>query len=275
MSSENDQTPLDAPRRVLNPSSVTVLTVMFWIYASNLHDGSRLLYARRHAKGPRLYVPMLNIVPNLIGVVICAYILMQRSWPGFASCSSIFVIDAISVSFGTASIVGILVTRAYYVWMRHRWLLYLGGVLIFATFAIGASALLVLPMHTKEHSTCQATIDARWLLAKFVIDIVTNVTLSGLYLYVLSRALREGFSTSLYAELRHEGLISMFLVVVSSIVTAIVVLLDLLPGNAVYVYGIDILINATLVNRMLCKRRGNGSCTSSTGEQQRICSVAE
>ncbi|RKP09071.1 hypothetical protein THASP1DRAFT_29128 [Thamnocephalis sphaerospora] len=132
-----------------------------------------------------------------------------------------------------------------------------------------------MPMQIDENGTCHAVIATQWLLAKFVTDITGNVILSGLYLYVLGQAFRAGFSASLYDELRHEGFIATFLIIVSSTTTAVIVLLDLVPNNAVYVYGIDTLINATLINRMLCRHRNNGSQTRSANDRQRLDSIDE
>ncbi|RKP09072.1 hypothetical protein THASP1DRAFT_29129 [Thamnocephalis sphaerospora] len=270
-----DSTPLTVPRSSQNSVFVILLTLMFWIFFNNGLSGGSLLYARRSSKGARLYLPILNFIPSVIGCILCVYIVLQRSWPGFADCEGILAIDAAAISLGTASIVGILVTRVYYAWMRHNWLLYLGGVLILANFAVSVSIPFAMPMRTDENGTCRGTAKTYWPIIKFSTDIVTNIILSGLYLYVLTRAFRGGFSTSVYAELRHEGFISTFLVIVSSIVSTTIVILDLVPDNSIYVYGVDILINATLVNQMLCRRHKNGSShTRSANHMRRINSVA-
>ncbi|RKP07219.1 hypothetical protein THASP1DRAFT_30967 [Thamnocephalis sphaerospora] len=264
MSFFNDRTQMTVSNNVQNSVFVIMLTVMFWMFFSNGRNGCSLLYARRHTRGARLYVPVLNIVPNLIGAIICAYVAVQRAWPGFANCSTITALDAFEIALGTTSIVGILFIRVYYAWMRHRWLLFLGSTLIFANFIVGTVSFFAMPVHADENGTCIMVTEAYWPLTKFITDIITNLTLSGLYLYVLSRAFHAGFSTTLYAELRHEGFIATFLVIVSSTATAVIVLLDLVPGNAPYIYGVDTLINATLISRMLCRRHNSGSYTRTT-----------
>ncbi|RKP09073.1 hypothetical protein THASP1DRAFT_29130 [Thamnocephalis sphaerospora] len=268
MSLFHSHVPLNVPRDMRNSAFVVLLTVMFWVFFSNARQGCALLYARRHTRGTRLLVPVLNIIPNVIGGVICFYVEIQRAWPGFANCDTILALDATAISFGTASIAAILFIRVYYAWMRHKWLLQLGGVLIFATFFVGVSGFFTLSIYMDKNGSCLVKMDAYWTLAKFVVDIVTNITLSGLYLYVVSRALRGGFSTALYVELRQEGLVSAFFVVLSAIITAVAVLLDLIPENSTYVYGVDLLVSATLVNRMLCRHRNSSSHMRTAGQLQ-------
>ncbi|RKP09788.1 hypothetical protein THASP1DRAFT_28407 [Thamnocephalis sphaerospora] len=248
---------LAAPEVAQNAMFVILLTLMLWTFLNNIYKGVGLLYARRYTRGTRLYVPILNTVPNLICCPTSAYVLLHCALPGSVNCDVNLAMDAAAVSLGTASIVAILFIRVYYAWMRHRWLLYLGAVLILATLVVGASSFFALSMHTDKNGFCLAKTNTYWTLAKFTTDIVTNLTLSGLYIYVLGRVVRGGLSVSLYKELRHEGLVATFMVIASSILAALVVLLDLLPDNALYIYAIDILINATLINQMLCRRRNS------------------
>ncbi|RKP09075.1 hypothetical protein THASP1DRAFT_29132 [Thamnocephalis sphaerospora] len=268
MSLMRNREPLIVTRSVQHSIYVILLTLMLWVFLSNLYDGVRLLYMRRHTRGTRLYVPILNIIPNLACCFTSAFVLIQRVWPGFTTCEVVRVLDVVSLAFGTSSIVAILFIRVYYAWMRHRWLLYLGGVLILATFVVGVTGFFALSMYADEKGTCLTSMDKHWSLAKFGTDIATNLTLSGLYLFVLGQMLRRGFSTALYEKLRHEGMLSAFLVVISAIITAVIVLLDLASDHSVYIYGVDLLISATLINQMLCKNRGSGNQKRSAGQLQ-------
>ncbi|RKP09080.1 hypothetical protein THASP1DRAFT_23045 [Thamnocephalis sphaerospora] len=228
MSLFRDDTLLSMSHSVKNSVLVAMLTVMFWICVSNCREGASLLYARRHTRGARLYLPMLNIVPSLVG--------------GFANCTVILALDAAALALGASSIVAILFTRVYYAWMRHKWLLYLGSALIFVNFSVSIAILSAMPVDTDKNGTCSIPMNTYWTFAKFIVDIVTNLVLSGLYLYVLGRMVSSSSSVSLYRELRHEGFLYTFLVIVSSVATSVVVILDLLPGHALYVYGVDVLL---------------------------------
>ncbi|RKP07973.1 hypothetical protein THASP1DRAFT_23953 [Thamnocephalis sphaerospora] len=193
-----------------------------WRFSSNLYTSIVFLYKRRRDTGPRLLMPLFNVVPNL------------RAWPGFANCTAFAVMNTMIMALGVPAITAILFIRAYYTWMQRTWL---------------------------AHSCWMGT-NTIWSMSKFAADMVTNITLSGLYLRVLRRTLGKRISSSLYLKLYHEGLFSSFLVTISSIFTAVVVLLRLVPDYEAFIYGLDNVnrrccqpdvINATIISKMICQ----------------------
>ncbi|RKP06599.1 hypothetical protein THASP1DRAFT_31585 [Thamnocephalis sphaerospora] len=265
MSPADDHTLIAASFSALEVSTTLVLTGTFWLFFTNLCSSARFLYARRHATQARLSIPIFNVVPNLIGSVTSLYALAQRAWPGAANCTMLFVLNTAMLAFGVSSITAILFIRAYYTWMQRTWLSHVGVLLVAASFAVGFSLFFVVPVHADEDKFCWVGTSISWSMAKFAIDMITNVTLSGLYLYVLRQTLRNGFSVPLYQKLYREGLVATFLVIASSIITAVLVLHRVAADYAAFIYGLDAVLNATIVNWMLCQRRGR---TRSTPTEQ-------
>ncbi|RKP07974.1 hypothetical protein THASP1DRAFT_23954 [Thamnocephalis sphaerospora] len=161
------------------------------------------------------------------------------------------------MALGVTAITTILFVRAYHIWMRRTWMLLLGSFLVFVNFMVGVAIYPSFSVHMDESHSCWMGTNTLWSMAKFAADIITNVVLSGLYLRVLSQTRHSGFSAALYQELYREGFVSAFLVILSTVITAIFVFLRLAPDYEPFIYGLDIVINTTIIGRMLYQRHSS------------------
>ncbi|RKP07344.1 hypothetical protein THASP1DRAFT_30841 [Thamnocephalis sphaerospora] len=257
----DDTTPQKLPPIVVNSVIILILTITVYVFVYNLYCSARLLYTRRRSSGARRTIPVLNVVPNLVGSIASAYALVQRAWPGAGTCQAIAALDVLTIACGVPAITAILFIRAYYTWMRHKWLKYLGGSMVFATFVVNISLFPLLPSRPDGKGYCLIEANRTWAMFKLGAETVSNVTLSGLYLIVLRQMARSSLSVPLYKKLYREGIFSTFFVVVSSMVPAIVVSLKMAPSIEPFIYGADIVINATIINHMLCRNMKNPTRT--------------
>jgi hypothetical protein len=239
MSSQTDLAELTLDQLKLNSVLIIVLCCIVYVFTLNLISASKLFYRRRHYFNLRFLLAILNLIPNVIGVITSTYVLLARSYPGSGSCHTIHILDASAIAFGTTSIAGILFFRAYCLWLRHQWLLWLGIILILCNFILGVTVYCCLPMYETEDHFCLVDFEPSWGVSKFLTDLITNLTLTGMYLYVIRRILRAGTNVGLYRRLYREGFIATFLVILSSFTVAVICLLDLVTGYEPYLYGID------------------------------------
>ncbi|RKP07975.1 hypothetical protein THASP1DRAFT_23955 [Thamnocephalis sphaerospora] len=267
MSLSNDHTVLTVQFGILDSMTTLLLTITCWVFLSNLYEGTRFLYRRRQDVGPRRLMPMFNVIPNLVGGITSIYALGQRVRPGFANCNVLGLLNMSVMALGTPSITAILFIRAYYTWMRQAWLARTGFLLVFVNAIVGVTLYPALSIYADESESCWMGTNTMWSTAKFTSDMITNIILSGLYLRVLRQMLRNGFSASLYRELYREGLVSTFLVIVSVIITAVIVLLRLVPGYEPFIYGLDCKCQQGAC-AMICQRISKGN----EKEAPQVCS---
>jgi hypothetical protein len=239
---DNDEL-LEVPFGILDVATTIVINWLLWLFLSNLWYSCNILYRRRRDSSIRICIAILCVIPNLFCCLACTYLLIQRVWPGFANCHLLVVFSTTSLCFGVASITAILFIRTYYIWMRHNWLAYVGVIAVISNFSIGVWLYFAMPIYSQKYSQCWIAYDFTWSIGKFIVDMCTNVTLSVLYLRVLHKIIKEesvadGYR-KLYLKLYQQGLLSTFTLIISSITTTILAILELAPDYNPFLYAID------------------------------------
>jgi hypothetical protein len=270
MSLSDDPTLINASFQLIDRLMTIALTWICWLFLDNLYHAILLLYTRRHVKGPRIYISILNVLPNLIGAIASGYAMLQRMKPGMANCRLMLLFDAAVVSIGISAITAILFMRAYYTWMRRRWLRIIGSILVFANIAIGVSMYFSITVYTDSDNYCWMNIPLAWSTFKVTVDVITNLILSGLYLYAVRQIMCNGISTSLYRNLYREGLLATFAVILSSVATAIIVMLGVIESYEAFVYGLDVVLDATIVSRILLSHSSDQQRDSAKGRKKML-----
>ncbi|RKP08765.1 hypothetical protein THASP1DRAFT_29434 [Thamnocephalis sphaerospora] len=227
-----------------------VCTLIFWRFVLNLSGA----VCTAHQRGWTV-VRSLNAVPNLVGVLTLLCVIGQQLLPGIIDCTLMMAVDAAALSVGLGGITAVLLARAYYSWMRERWLLHTGSVVVAMNVITGALSFIATPVNKDPSGQCWIILDTRFVFAKAAVDMATNLFLSGMYLIVLRRMMRGGISAGTYAVLYREGMVDTLAIIASSWLTLIVMAGRLVPGYDAYIYGADLAFSATVINHMLARSR--------------------
>ncbi|RKP04955.1 hypothetical protein THASP1DRAFT_33223 [Thamnocephalis sphaerospora] len=210
---------------------VIILSIRF---VCNAYMAAKLLYKRRES------VFWLNMLQAAVGVIAAFCAALRGLAPWAISCSSVAYTSALDIYAGTSAIVGILFAKAYYGTNRSRPVLYLGTAAILLTFGVGLMANWALVTFEYASGRCAMALDYRWIVAKFSVDISSNIFLSGSFLYAMwiqSRNRRH----HLFWMLFQDGLIYGFSIILSNVIaTTIVLTMRSLSFWHAHIYAIDL-----------------------------------
>ncbi|RKP04605.1 hypothetical protein THASP1DRAFT_33609 [Thamnocephalis sphaerospora] len=239
-------TPAEYQEIALGLIPVVILLIRF---GCNTYMAIRLLESRREA------VFWLNLIQTIVGVIACVCAVMRGLMPWTISCHGTTYSAILDLYVGTSSIVGILFAKAYYGTRRSRAVLCLGVMSIFLTFAVGFVANWSQATFEYGARRCAMALDYRWIVAKFSVDIISNVSLSGCFLYTMWMQCRNR-KHHIFWMFFQDGLIYGFGVIISNvIVTTLVLTMRSLAFWHAHMYGIDYCMISTLACWQLWQTR--------------------
>ncbi|RKP06232.1 hypothetical protein THASP1DRAFT_31945 [Thamnocephalis sphaerospora] len=218
---------------------VALLAVRF---LHNSYMAISLVYGR-----PRQPVLWLNIVQTIIGTAAAILGILRGVVPWYVSCDIVNHCSQLAITVGTPSIVGILFTKAYYGTNRSSIVLGIGILAIMMTFAVGIASIWAMQAFQYGSGRCALGLNSSWILAKFSIDMTSNISLTGSFLYAMWVQCRSK-GRHVFWLLFQDGLIYGFGVAVSNVTAACVSqTVETLSKWHSHIYGIDYCIVSTLI----------------------------
>ncbi|RKP04982.1 hypothetical protein THASP1DRAFT_26461 [Thamnocephalis sphaerospora] len=236
---------------------VVLLAIRF---GCNTYMATRMLYNRREV------VFWLNLVQAVVGVIASVCAVVRGLAPWAISCHAVAYSAALGTYIGTSAIVCILFAKAYYGTKRSRVVLCFGIASIALTFAVGLMANWAQAAFEYGSRRCATALDYRWIIAKFTVDMASNISLSGCFLYAMwvqGRSKKQPVFWVLF----QDGLIYGFGSIVSNITaTTMVLTMHSLTFWHSHLYGID------CTNAKLQTRSGKNAKSRRTGfdRQERL-----
>ncbi|RKP10532.1 hypothetical protein THASP1DRAFT_27666 [Thamnocephalis sphaerospora] len=234
--------------RQIGAALVPVVVLLIRFTCNTLMAG-KMLHKRRDS------VFWLNLLQCVLGVAAAVCAIIRGLAPWAISCKGVSSSAEANVYVGTSAIVGILFVKAYYGTKHSRIVLCIGALAILLTFAVGLMSIWAMVTFEYGSGRCAMALDYRWIISKFVVDIASNVSLTGCFLYAIwlqTRNKKHHVSWLLF----QDGLIYGFGVAVSNVATnAIVLNMHSLTFWHAHIYAVDYCIVSTLVCRQLWQAR--------------------
>ncbi|RKP06038.1 hypothetical protein THASP1DRAFT_32131 [Thamnocephalis sphaerospora] len=225
--------------RIVMAMLPVLLLLLRFIY--NTYMAGVMLYNRRES------VFWLNFIQAAIGVVAAICALLRGLAPWAIACRDVAHSSEADMYIGTTAIVGILFAKAYYSTNRSRIVFCIGALAVTLTFAVGLASVWAMVTFEYGSGRCAMALDYRWIIAKFAVDILSNISLSGCFLYVMwmqSQKLKRHIFWMLF----QDGLIYFFGTIVSNVIaTTMVLTMHSLTFWHSHIYAFDYCIVSTLI----------------------------
>jgi hypothetical protein len=170
---------------------VLLLTLLFWGFSRNVITGFKLLYKWRNGEKICFWIRVLCLFPNISGCVLCASMLISHIWPDLGNYSLILISTTCTITLSTSSTTIILFTRAYYIKMKSRRCIYIGGFILIGNLLHSLRIYHSVSPYRDEDQSCRFEVSSDWVAVKLTIDIITNFVSSGIYLHILDKQIRE------------------------------------------------------------------------------------
>jgi hypothetical protein len=249
-------------------STSTLITCGFFY---NIHTGLfSYIKAKYYRQCPRNQdlILLVNVLQSLVCFGAGVLVLVRHCAPWAFDCNVDMIACAVALAVSSGCITGIMVVFAYQsaeTTQRARALLVFGIVSVVATVAVGAFSTDVVSMGRTSFANCLMSAHSMtWVMCKLMVDLITNLGLSLAYLSMLRKIVNDT-GLSIYRILFAHGLLGRFLVLLSNLLCAVLVAMNITSKWHVFFYSIDgkrvivicnlffiiISINALNVNIML------------------------
>ncbi|RKP10540.1 hypothetical protein THASP1DRAFT_21767 [Thamnocephalis sphaerospora] len=183
----------------------------------------------------------LNLAQSTIGTIAAFCALLRGLAPWTIACRNVAHSSEASMYIGTTVIVGILFVKAYFSTNRSRAVFYVGALTIVLTFAVGLASIWAMATFQYGSGRCAMALDYRWIVAKFAVDIASNISLSSCFLYVMWIQSQKQ-KRHIFWMLFQDGLIYFFGTIVSNIIaTTVALTMHSLTFWHSHIYAIDLL----------------------------------
>ncbi|KAI8049955.1 hypothetical protein BDF22DRAFT_162177 [Syncephalis plumigaleata] len=244
---------------VIDAIDVVTSTLITCGFFYNVYTGLLGYIKAKYQQCPRNQNLMLlvNVLQSLVCFAVGALVLVHHCAPWVFDCTVDMVACAVALAVSGGCVTGIMVVFAYQsaeTTQRARALLAFGVVAVVATVTVGAFSAHAISMGRTTFSNCTMSAHSTaWIVCKLMVDLVTNFGLSLAYLSTLRRIVNDT-GLPIYRVLFTHGLVGRFLVLLSNLICAALVAVNIASKWHVLFYSIDELLASTILNWQLMAR---------------------